>query len=434
MAKNSKSSKIKKNATKGNGLVTSNSINSKKKMYPETSMVCDFFCRYLINSNMFTLEQILNFKTNLRNVLLKKYKQYTWDKKQPLKGNASRSVLVFKSTLDPVLIVAGYKSGILKMDEEDVNLEEKKYQEEISNKNTSNRNSANVATITLTPVFSEDSSSDEDTKGLGISDNSPNLIAIRTISSEKGKIPISLEKFKNIFLTNGEIVLWCDPGSVSYCIDDGQIVTIYDKEKEKLEQPKKANKKGNSPNIKNSAKTSPSVLSQSSSMNSKKSPLVLPAAASPVSKKDKKKNKKKEKKEENVNNKQKASPYLKKETKSSSNSNTINIIKNVALENSPLILPAPFYTENPISLSSNGYSPELSEIPLSNVRRESLLSAIPNNNVLMNNSNNYNYNLVNTFGSMMTQAPYATGNGINSNFSENNHPFISLLSRSAVMV
>jgi len=201
-----------------------------------------------------------------------------------------------------------------------------------------------------------------------------------------------------------------------------------------LEQPKKANKKGNSPNIKNSAKTSPSVLSQSSSMNSKKSPLVLPAAASPVSKKDKKKNKKKEKKEENVNNKQKASPYLKKETKSSSNSNTINIIKNVALENSPLILPAPFYTENPISLSSNGYSPELSEIPLSNVRRESLLSAIPNNNVLMNNSNNYNYNLVNTFGSMMTQAPYATGNGINSNFSENNHPFISLLSRSAVMV
>jgi len=355
-------------------------------------------------------------------------------KKPPIKGNASRSVLVFKSTLDPVLIVAGYKSGILKMDEEDVNLEEKKYQEEISNKNTSNRNSANVATITLTPVFSEDSSSDEDTKGLGISDNSPNLIAIRTISSEKGKIPISLEKFKNIFLTNGEIVLWCDPGSVSYCIDDGQIVTIYDKEKEKLEQPKKANKKGNSPNIKNSAKTSPSVLSQSSSMNSKKSPLVLPAAASPVSKKDKKKNKKKEKKEENVNNKQKASPYLKKETKSSSNSNTINIIKNVALENSPLILPAPFYTENPISLSSNGYSPELSEIPLSNVRRESLLSAIPNNNVLMNNSNNYNYNLVNTFGSMMTQAPYATGNGINSNFSENNHPFISLLSRSAVMV
>lgn len=321
MAKNSKASKVKKNASKGNGLVTSNSINSKKKMYPETSMVCDFFCRYLINSNMFTLEQILNFKSNLRNVLLKKYKQYTWDKKQPLKGNASRSVLVFKSTLDPVLIVAGYKSGILKMDEEDVNLEEKKYQEMVSNKNTSNRNSANVATITLTPVLSEDSSSDEETKGLGIPENSPNLIAIRTTSSEKGKIPISLEKFKNIFLTNGEIVLWCDPGSVSYCIDDGQIVTIYDKEKEKLEQqPKKANKKGNSPNIKNSAKTSPSVLSQSSSMNSKKSPLVLPAAASPVSKKDKKKNKKKEKKEDNANSKPKASPYLKKETKSSSNS------------------------------------------------------------------------------------------------------------------
>jgi len=418
MAK-SKASKAKKNAAKSSGLVTSNSINSKKKMYPETSMVCDFFCRYLINSNMFTLEQILNFKTNLRNVLLKKYKQFTWDKKQPLKGNASRSILVFKSTLDPVLVVAGYKAGILKMDEKDVNLK----------KSTSISNATNVAVITPSSTPNEDSS-DEDSQGLGNLDISPSLMAIRTTTSEKGKIPISYEKFKNIFLTNGEIVLWCDPGIVSYTLDDGQIVTIYDKEKEKAEQAqhKKANKKGNSPNIKKSSlNRSPSVISRSSSLNSKKSPVVSPTATSPNSKKDKKKNKKKDKKDD----KQKNSPNIKKENKQSNGcTSPISILKNIALENSPLILPAPINIENQSVISTNSYSPELSEIPLFNGRRDSLLSAIPNNNVLINkSSNNFNYNLNNVIG-----APFVNNSGINCNFSENNHPFVNLLSRSVVMV
>jgi len=278
MAKNNKSSKAKKNASKNNGLVTCNNNNSKKKMYPEISMVCDFFCRYLINSNLFNLEQILNFKTNLRAILTKKYKQYTWDKKQPLKGNACRSILVLKSTLDPILIEAGYKSGILKINEEDLNLKSEHNQEIISNLNTSINNFSNVVTITSPPELDEDSL-DESSKRLSIIENSPSLMALRTNVLEKGKSPINYDAFKSMFLSKGEIVLWCDPGSVSYSLDDGQIVTLYDKEKEKAEHKKTAkNHKGSSPNVKKSGGLSP-YLSDSSSINGKKSPLILPAAA-----------------------------------------------------------------------------------------------------------------------------------------------------------
>jgi len=310
MAKNNgnKASKTKKNATKNNGLVVSSSTNSKKKMYQEISMVCDFFCRYLINSNMFTLEQILNFKTNLRTILTKKYKQYTWDKRNPLKGNACRSILILKSTLDPILVVAGFKSGFLKMNEEDLNLKSEQDNELISNLNTSISNFSNIITITPPPEYDEDSS-EESPKKLSFLENSPSLNAtIKTNTLEKGKTPITYEVFKNIFLSKGELVLWCDPGSVSYSLDDGQIVTLYDKEKEKAEHKKNSSKnKSPSPSIKSSGKSSPSSSispylskSESSSTISKKSPLLLPEAA--ISKKDKKKNKKKDGKNSISNN------------------------------------------------------------------------------------------------------------------------------------
>jgi len=202
MAKNSKTSKAKKNASKNNGLVTSNSNNNnKKKMYPEISMVCDFFCRYLINSNMFTLEQILNFKTNLRDILMKKYKQYTWDKKQPLKGNACRSILVLKSTLDPILIVAGFKAGLLKMDEEDLNLKREHEQKIISNLNTSINNFSNVITITPPPEYEEDTM-DESSKKLNFLENSPSLMAVKSSSPENGKITIYFELFNIVLISS----------------------------------------------------------------------------------------------------------------------------------------------------------------------------------------------------------------------------------------
>jgi len=291
MAKNSGKSKAKKNAKK-NGLVTNSNIN-KRKMYPEISTVCDFFCRYLVNSNLFNLEQILNFKTNLRAILTKKYKQYTWDKRQPLKGNACRSILVLKSTLDPVLIVAGYKAGFLKMDEEDVDLKFNQDQQIISNLNSSINNFTNVITITPPPEYDDDDSIESSSLSrLSFIENSPSLTAIKTNTLEKGQT-ISYEVFKNIFLKNGELVLWCDPGSVSYSLDDGQIITLYDKEKEKIEHKKNSsnkNRKSVSPKVKESATPSPSLsvspnlsCSESSSTIGKKSPLVLPAAA--VSKK-----------------------------------------------------------------------------------------------------------------------------------------------------
>jgi len=473
MAKNNKSSKAKKNASKNNGLVTCNNNNSKKKMYPEISMVCDFFCRYLINSNLFNLEQILNFKTNLRAILTKKYKQYTWDKKQPLKGNACRSILVLKSTLDPILIEAGYKSGILKINEEDLNLKSEHNQEIISNLNTSINNFSNVVTITSPPELDEDSL-DESSKRLSIIENSPSLMALRTNVLEKGKSPINYDAFKSMFLSKGEIVLWCDPGSVSYSLDDGQIVTLYDKEKEKAEHKKTAkNHKGSSPNVKKSGGLSP-YLSDSSSINGKKSPLILPAAA--LTKKDKKKNKKKDKKEDNSNQstKPKASPRIIKVPKPQTNHTTVNdILKNVALDEQ-LILPPSIVSENynmskktrHLSTSSISslypsdihhstimaspqykvfnslgrermvdgnivYSPELI-----NTRRNSLLSAIPNTNEILNNElngksrnrNSFNGNYKNKIITTMNQASSAT-NRISENFTEKTYPFIGLLSR-----
>jgi len=503
MAKNStKASKAKKNV-KNNGLVT-NSSNNKKKMYPEISTVCDFFCRYLINSNMFNLEQILNFKTNLRAILTKKYKQYTWDKRQPLKGNGSRSILVLKSTLDPVLVVAAYKAGFLKMDETDVNLKSEQNQQNISKLNTSIKNFSNIITITPPPEYYDDESVESASpKRSNIIENSPSLTAVRTNTLEKGQA-ISYDVFKSIFLKNGEIVLWCDPGSVSYSLDDGQIVSLYDKEKEKNEHKKNANKnhKLNSPNIKGSANNqSPSLSvspnlshSESSSTAGKKSPLVLPAAA--VSKKDKKKNnKKKEKKNESTNNsgntssKSKISLYLNKKTTGNKTQNhtTVNdILKNVVLDD-PIVLPPSYDSEdqdtsfdeantsqisnippiyangvliNPGSTSPRSkfinslgrdqkvddnmtFSPELTDNKLMN-RRESFLSAIPNNNELINNgkisknknnssrknSLNNNYNKI---ISTMSQAS-STTNRLSENITEKSYPFIGLLSRSAVIV
>jgi len=304
MAKNSgKTSKAKKNA-KNNGLVT-NSSNKKKKMYPEISTVCDFFCRYLVDSNMFNLEQILNFKTNLRTILTKKYKQYTWDKRHPLKGNACRSILVLKSTFDPVLIVAAYKAGFLKINE-DVNTKSKEDQQIISRLNTSINNFTNIITITPPPELDDDSSIESSSPNrLSFIESSPGLTAIRTSTLEKGQT-ISYEIFKSIFLKKGEFVLWCDPGSVSYSLEDGQIVTLYDREKEKLENKKNSgnkNNKLNSPNNKILSSHSPTLSvspnlsrSESSSTNGKRSPLILPAAA--ISKKNKKKSVNRERKEE----------------------------------------------------------------------------------------------------------------------------------------
>ncbi|OUM68169.1 hypothetical protein PIROE2DRAFT_58242 [Piromyces sp. E2] len=478
MAKSSKS-KAKKNASKNNGLVTCNSNNSKKKMYPEISMVCDFFCRYLINSNLFNLEQILNFKTNLRTILTKKYKQYTWDKKQPLKGNACRSILVLKSTLDPILIEAGYKSGILKINKEDLNLKSKRSKEIISNLNTSINNFTNVTTIAPPSELDEDSI-EESPKRLSVLENSPSLLAIKTNVLEKGKSPINYEAFKSMFLSKGEIVLWCDPGTVSYSLDDGQIVTLYDKEKEKAEH-KKATKshKGNSPNIKKAGSVSPN-LTDSSSVVGKKSPLILPTPA--VTKKDKKKNKKKEKKDDTNNQspkspKPKASPRIIKVLKTQGNQSTVNdIMKNVALENQ-IMLPPSLTSENysmpnktkHLSTSSISsfypndihhssviaspqykifnslgrermvdgniaYSPEM----IYN-RRNSLLSAIPNTNEILNNElnnknrNSLNSNYKNKIFSTMNQAS-STTNRFSESFTEKTYPFIGLLSRSAVII
>jgi len=496
MAKNSGKSKAKKNA-KSNGLVT-NSNNNKKKMYPEISTVCDFFCRYLVDSNMFNLEQILNFKTNLRTILTKKYKQYTWDKRHPLKGNACRSILVLKSTFDPVLIVAAYKAGFLKMDEEDVNTKSKEDQQIISHLNTSINNFTNVITITPPPELDDDSSIESSSPNrLSFIDNSPGLTAIKTNTLEKGQ-SISYEVFKNIFLKKGEFVLWCDPGSVSYSLDDGQIITLYDREKEKMEHKKNSgnkNHKVNSPNNKISSSHSPALSvspnlsrSESSSTIDKRSPLVLPVAA--VSKKDKKKNKRKERKEA-INN---ASSQLNSPSSKSKNSINVNkkintskvqqnhatvndILKNVDLDD-PIMLPPSYNNENqnlssmnskhlsmtsiPTSYSNGilvnsgstnskskffnslnreiknddniSFSPELNGKKLNN-RRESLLSAIPNNNEMVNsvmnaksrkNSLNNNYNKI---ISTMAQATSAT-----TNITEKTHPFIGLLSRSAVIV
>jgi len=476
MAKN-KSSKAKKNASKNNGLVTCNNNNSKKKMYPEISMVCDFFCRYLINSNLFNLEQILNFKTNLRAILTKKYKQYTWDKKQPLKGNACRSILVLKSTLDPILIEAGYKSGILKINEEDLNLKSEHNQEIISNLNTSINNFSNVVTITPPPESDEDSM-DESSKRLSVIENSPSLLAVKTNALEKGKVPINYDAFKSMFLSKGEIVLWCDPGSVSYSLDDGQIVTLYDKEKEKAEHKKAAkNHKGSSPNVKKTGGVSP-YLSDSSSTVGKKSPLILPAAA--LTKKDKKKNKKKEKKDDNSNQstKPKASPRIIKVPKPQANHTTVNdILKNVVLDEQLMLPPSlsenytmsnrtkhlstssiPSLYPNDMNFSpimanpqykifnslgrermvdgNISYSPELIQN-----RRNSLLSAIPNTNETLNselnnkskNRNSLNGNYKNKIISSMNQASSAT-NRFSGSFTEKTYPFIGLLSRSAVIV
>lgn len=501
MTKNSgnKSSKAKKNA-KNNGLVT-NSSNNKKKMYPEISTVCDFFCRYLINSNMFNLEQILNFKTNLRTILTKKYKQYTWDKRQPLKGNGSRSILVLKSTLDPVLVVAAYKAGFLKMEEKDVNIKSEQDNQNVSKLNTSINSFSNIITITPPPEYDDESVESNSPKRLSFLENSPNLTAIRTNTLEKGQA-ISYEVFKNIFLKNGEFVLWCDPGSVSYSLDDGQIITLYDKEKEKTEHKKNTtnkNHKSNSPNMKGTVNHSPALSvspnlshSESSSSTGKKSPLVLPAAA--ITKKDKKKNKKKEKKNESTNNtnspssKPKVSPHLnKKIANKAQNHTTVNdILKNVDLDD-PIVLPPSYVSEdqdtsftdiNDISVSNippiyaNGilispgstspksksfnsldrekktdnnmiFSPELTGKKLMN-RRESLLSAIPNNNELINNGknlkaknnsrkNSLNNNYKNKIISTMSQASSAT-NRLSENITEKTYPFIGLLSRSAVIV
>jgi len=420
MAKNNgKASKAKKNATKNNGLVVSSSTNNKKKMYQEISMVCDFFCRYLINSNMFTLEQILNFKTNLRTLLTKKYKQYTWDKRNPLKGNACRSILILKSTLDPILVVAGYKSGFLKMNEEDLNLKSEQDKELISNLNTSISNFSNIITITPPPEYDEDSS-EESPKGLSFLENSPSLNAtIKANTLEKGKTPITYEVFKNIFLSKGELVLWCDPGSVSYSLDDGQIVILYDKEKEKAEHKKNSSKnKSPSPSIKSAGKISPSSSispylskSESSSTLSKKSPLLLPEAV--LSKKDKKKNKKKDRKNSINNSNNENSPSTKSKASPQINRKIAKIqavgndtIKNAAFDNS-LILPPP-------------YSPELQNVPLPKSRHMSFSSVPPiyANGVLLNpEMTNSNYNFFNSLGrekkiSNLEYSPEFTGTNL----------------------
>jgi len=501
MAKNSGKSKAKKNA-KSNGLVT-NSNNNKKKMYPEISTVCDFFCRYLVDSNMFNLEQILNFKTNLRTILTKKYKQYTWDKRHPLKGNACRSILVLKSTFDPVLIVAAYKAGFLKMDEEDVNTKSKEDQQIISHLNTSINNFTNVITITPPPELDDDSSIESSSPNrLSFIDNSPGLTAIKTNTLEKGQ-SISYEVFKNIFLKKGEFVLWCDPGSVSYSLDDGQIITLYDREKEKMEHKKNSgnkNHKVNSPNNKISSSHSPALSvspnlsrSESSSTIDKRSPLVLPVAA--VSKKDKKKNMNRERKEEYSTNDESqlyspiyiptTSPSITKHMISSKvqqqNNSVIDDILNDVVLDDPIVLPPSYTTEiqnlpsvnaKHLSISSipsiytNGifvnsglnttrskffnslgrerrtddnmiFSPELNSNVSMN-KRESFLSAIPNGNELINNGMNLNgrknsfSDNYNKFISSLSQASSATSR-IGGNITET-HPFIGLLSRSAVIV
>lgn len=89
------------------------------------------------------------------------------------------------------------------------------------------------------------------------------------------------------------------------------------------------------------------------------------------------------------------------------------------------------------------FSPELTGKKLMN-RRESLLSAIPNNNELINNGknlkaknnsrkNSLNNNYKNKIISTMSQASSAT-NRLSENITEKTYPFIGLLSRSAVIV
>ncbi|ORX45216.1 hypothetical protein BCR36DRAFT_585823 [Piromyces finnis] len=429
-------------------------------MYPEISMVCDFFCRYLINSNLFNLEQILNFKTNLRAILTSKYKQYTWDKKQPLKGNACRSILVLKSTLDPILIEAGYKSGILEINEKDLYLKSEHNQEVISNLNISINDFSKVITIIPPPELDEDSF-EESSKKISIIDNSPSLKAIKTNVLEKGKGPVKYEAFKAMFLSKGEIVLWCDPGSVSYSIDDGQIITLYDKNKEKAEHKKTTkNHKGSSPNVKKTGSVSP-YLSDSSLTNSKKSPLILPAAA--ISKKDKKKNKKKEKKEEA---KSKTSSSIKKVSKPQTNHTTVNdILKNVIFDEQLIVnencnltnKTKHLSTSSATSIYSNvNFNPVNSQYKIFNSmvvdskmpyssdlvnKRNSLLAAIPNTSEIINNELNSKSKIKNTLSSnyknkiisTMNQASSAT-NRFSGSFTEKTYPFLGLLSRSAVIV
>ena len=76
-----------------------------------------------------------------------------------------------------------------------------------------------------------------------------------------------------------------------------------------------------------------------------------------------------------------------------------------------------------------------------NTRRNSLLSAIPNTNEILNNElngksrnrNSFNGNYKNKIITTMNQASSAT-NRISENFTEKTYPFIGLLSRSAVIV
>lgn len=190
-------------------------------MLTEVTHVCDFFCRYLINSNVFSLEQVVKFKGILRSTLLKKYKQFSWDKDYPLKGNACRAIMVLKSTLDPILLIAGYESGLLNLESKIMNL-----------------SSSNLSNFTNTVVISSPNNQNKNIKEQILQNTNElkiNLQKEGVIEKKNEKsIKIPFEVYKNIFLTKGELVIWCDPGSVAYSIEDGQIITLFDVETKKL--------------------------------------------------------------------------------------------------------------------------------------------------------------------------------------------------------
>jgi hypothetical protein len=178
-------------------------------MLLEVTTAAEFFCRFLSHAG-FPVEHIQMFKACLIKLMCCKFESH-WNPSDPCGGNAYRALSCFDGKLDPIILRAASTSGILSHDACALFSDSWNRQATYS----FNPNNASPVSEKYLPKYSVP--------------NAPQYMSNKGDKVMLGKkmARITLNNFHSFFPS--DLVVWVDPGCVSYRINDfGSITTIYE--------------------------------------------------------------------------------------------------------------------------------------------------------------------------------------------------------------